>query len=113
MDKSGKLFKALKIIGIIAVIGLVVWYFESKESKRAANREDTYYSLQYFSEELASISNLAEEARWSEDYYEMDNALHDIQKRCDDLKEVVDRVTEKNKVVEPDYDESNRRSWWY
>ena len=42
MSKSDKLLKAAKIIGIIVIIGLVVWYFESKSSKQAANREDTY-----------------------------------------------------------------------
>ena len=102
-----KTIKVLKTIGIVAAIGLAVWYFDSKSTKRAYIREDTYYSLVYFSEELDSIIDEAQEARWSESYYSMEEALSSIEERCEDLRKRVDDIAEKSRPSEPDDREFN------
>jgi len=103
--------KVLKTVGILIVVGLVIWYFEGRSLTKSAKTDDVLTKLSYVSDELVSLGNKSWEACESEDYDEMHYALAQVEDKYKELQEIVDKAYKYFSPKEPEYDE--RRSWWY
>ena len=105
-------FKVAKSAGIILIIVLVVYFFESRNIKRQKNIEKYASDLAYVSDELYSLKSYCEDAEKYEGYEDLCVSMYYVQEKCQELQEIIDRAYDYYKPDEPD-DEENRRSWWY
>lgn len=91
MDRIGKVWKT---IGIIAIIAVILLYWDSRSKKRYQDKEDTHGKLQYISDELGTIENYLYEYDGM-DYYEMRETIYEVSKKAEELRGIVNDLADK------------------
>lgn len=107
MDRKAKIWKAVKIIAVIAAILVLLQYCSDRKEKHRQQAENKAYLLAEAIHDIADYRY----SIYDMSYYELQDTLSDIISKCEDLEQTADEVL--NEFAEQDIDLDNRRSWWY
>jgi len=102
--------KVLKTIGIIAVIGVVIWYFEDRSSKQTRKTEEKISNLYTVSDDLRYIASLCEDND-IDNNEAMYDSLAEIGDKCEKMQKLVDDAINYFEPKDPDYGD-DRRGWF-
>lgn len=95
MKKKFDFDSIIKTIGIIAIIVLVILYFQERSNKAYNERNDTWFNLSVLAEDVQDISNDAFDAYEMGDYDFMKEILYSVYEKCDDISDKIELEADK------------------
>jgi hypothetical protein len=98
--------KVAKTVGIIAIIALVILYFDNRRVKRENIQWNRVSDLSYVSEELSSLKEYCSDAIKYEGYEDLCVSMYHVQEKCEELQRLVDEACDYFTPKEPDIDSS-------
>ena len=102
MDKKAKIFRTF---GIIILIAAGIFVFNSCSNRNQKERDKAYSNLSYVSDELRKMGDLYYDVNGS-DYYTLEETLYDVSTKCEELREIVDKLAEQ--YEDKPYDDGGR-----
>jgi len=103
--------KIIKVVCIIAVVAVVILYFENNSKKANQEKDRILSGIASIAEDLHELSKYAEDSM-DYDYEDMGVSLYHLQEECEKLSKQAEELC--NSKLFKDYEpEENKNSWFY